>query len=146
MQVFIVGTAFETAQALDKARLNKQILECTQIINAINGNGAWSNHPCTLQYKEHIHYLIFYKSCLTFYREGLTSESFHASCMAENFKPEFHIPEYFDQMKRRLYTKNPVHYAQWAKLGTTEINWYYVDSEWRFYRNGKRIKENIIMP
>ena len=37
MQVFIIGSALETAQALDKKRLNKQIVECKQILNAIEG-------------------------------------------------------------------------------------------------------------
>jgi hypothetical protein len=43
-------------------------------------------------------------------------------------------------MKRRLYTKNPEHYAQWAHLGKSEENWYFVDGVWRKYVNGKRIE------
>ena len=47
MQIFIIGSPFETAQALDKRRLNKQIIECRQIMKAINGESeAWANHPC----------------------------------------------------------------------------------------------------
>jgi hypothetical protein len=55
--------------------------------------------------------------------------------------PSFHTQEYFDQMKRRLYTKDPVHYEQWAHLGTSEDNWYWSQRENKFikYRNGKRI-------
>lgn len=60
--------------------------------------------------------------------------------MANKTRPPFHTQEYFDQMKRRLYTKDPVHYAQWASLGTSEDNWYFVDGEWRIYNNGKRVK------
>ena len=37
MQVFIIGTPFETAKSLDKKRLNKQIIECKQILKAIDG-------------------------------------------------------------------------------------------------------------
>ena len=37
MQVFIVGTPFSTAIHLDKKRLNKQIIECHQILDTING-------------------------------------------------------------------------------------------------------------
>lgn len=31
MQVFIIGTPLETAVALDKRRLHKQIIECKQM-------------------------------------------------------------------------------------------------------------------
>lgn len=51
MQVFIVGSPLETAMALDSARLRKQIIETQQILDALNGAKAWSNHPCVLQYK-----------------------------------------------------------------------------------------------
>lgn len=51
MQVFIVGTPLETAVALDTKRLHKQIVECGQILDALNGKTAWSNHPCVLQYR-----------------------------------------------------------------------------------------------
>lgn len=40
MQVFIVGSPIETAMALDKKRLNKQIIETRQIIDAICGKKA----------------------------------------------------------------------------------------------------------
>lgn len=43
-------------------------------------------------------------------------------------------------MKRRLYTKDNNHYKQWADLGESEENWYFVDGEWVKYRNGKKIK------
>ena len=60
--------------------------------------------------------------------------------MADKRRPEFHTQEYFDQMKRRLYTKDPQHYAGWAQLGTSDVNWYYVDGAWKCYKNGKLIK------
>ena len=37
MQVFIIGSPFETAEALDSKRLHKQIIEARQIIQAIQG-------------------------------------------------------------------------------------------------------------
>lgn len=51
MQVFIIGTPLETAIALDPLRLNKQLLETQQILDALNGKKAWSKHPAVLQYK-----------------------------------------------------------------------------------------------
>lgn len=53
MNIFIVGSPVETARALDLRRLHKQIIECQQILDALNGKCAWSNHPCTLQYKDY---------------------------------------------------------------------------------------------
>lgn len=141
MNVFIVGSPLETAKVLDKRRLNKQIIECQQILDALSGKSAWSNHPCTLQYKEHQLWLYDYMRCLISYRDGNTTpaELFSGAC--DCIRPLFHTQEFFTQMKRRLYTKNPEHYAQWADLGTSEVNWYFVDGEWRYYKNGKRVNE-----
>lgn len=58
----------------------------------------------------------------------------------EQVRPHWHTDEYFNQMKRRLFTKNPKHYKQWADLGFSDENWYFVDGEWRKYVNGKRIE------
>ena len=64
MNVFIVGSPIETARSLDKRRLNKQIIECQQILDALEGKKAWSNHPCTLQYKGYERWLSNYMGCL----------------------------------------------------------------------------------
>lgn len=141
MQVFIVGSPLETAMALDKRRLNKQIIECKQILDALNGAKAWSNHPCVLQYRGHEKWLMNYMACLIRYQAGKpTMANISSQWCKIHGTPPFHTQEYFDQMKRRLYTKDPIHYAQWAHLGESEDNWYFVDGEWRIYRNGKRIK------
>lgn len=141
MQVFIIGSPFETAQILDKKRLNRQIQEAKVILDALNGAKAWSNHPCVLQYRSSILWLRNYMKCLDSYQKGdtITAELFDGAC--DCIRPLFHTEEYFDQMKRRLYTKDPVHYAQWAHLGTSEDNWYWSQKENKFikYRNGKRI-------
>lgn len=148
MQVFIVGSPFETAKALDDRRLNKQIIECKQILDALNGAKAWSNHPCVLQYRGYEEWLRLYKRCLESFVEY---EEYGTDGAKDNIRvynhtcflmtPPFHTQEYFDQMKRRLYTKDPVHYAQWTHLGKSEDNWYWSQSENKFikYRNGKRI-------
>ena len=139
MQIFIIGTPFETAQALDKRRLNKQIIECRQIMKAIKGESkVWANHPCVKMYRKHLDWLEFYMFTLSMYRNG-NAWAYYVSDMADGFRPTFHTQEYFDQMKRRLYTKDNNHYKQWAHLGESDVNWYYVDGEWLYYRNGKRI-------
>ena len=143
MQVFIVGDLFETAQALDARRLNKQIIECRQILSALNGDSkTWRNHPCTLQYKEHKEWLEDYMSCLMHYRNGNIERAKICNEWCNIRKPIFHTQEYFNQMKKRLYTKDREYYKQWAELGESNVNWYYVDNEWRYYENGKRVKYN----
>lgn len=128
-----------TAMALDKRRLNKQIIECQQILEALNGAIVWSNHPCTLQYRDHSEWLYAYMMCLIHHRDNTEWGREKWNKVALEYTPPFHTEEYLDQMKRRLYTKDPVHYEQWAHLGESEDNWYFVDGEWRIYRNGKRI-------
>ena len=151
MNVFVIGTPFETAKCLDNRRLNKQIIECEQIIKALEGESkAWVNHPCTLQYKDHIGWLKLYMWCLYAYQKYNKSSEWERqtwlqisknwSDKAIEFTPSFHTGEYLTQMKRRLYTKNNTHYCQWENLGESDINMYNVDGKWRFYRNGKQLK------
>ena len=143
MQVFIIGSVIETAQVLDKRRLNKQIIECRQIIASLNNESVyWKNHPCVLQYKYHKEWLNDYMRCLVYYQCGNIDWAEKMSDICEWTKPKFHIPEYFNQMKRRLYTKNNEFYKQWEYLGTSDVNWYYdMDTDiWKYYKNGKRIK------
>jgi tRNA G10 N-methylase Trm11 len=148
MQVFIIGSPFQTAEILDRRRLNKQIIECHQILDALNGKKAWSNHPAVLQYKDHKEWLELYMFCLEDYYSvkynNVDKDMLYLakewSDRAFEHKPDFHTEEYFKQMKRRLYTKDKTYYQQWKELGETDINWYFVDGEWRYYQNGKRIK------
>ena len=142
MNVFIIGTPLETAKVLDKKRLNKQIIECGQMLKAISGESkAWANHPATKMYSGHWLWLRDYMKCLDAYRNGdmITAEVFDMCC--RQITPAFHCQEYFDQMKRRLYTKDNEYYKQWESLGESDVNWYVVDGAWKFYRNGKVIND-----
>lgn len=142
MQVFIIGTPLETAMALDKVRLNKQIIETYQILSAIHGETkAWANHPVTIMYSgiKEVQWLVKYLEVLEAYRDGEFNRIRLLDYEANIIKPPFHTKEYFDQMKRRLYTKDPNHYRKWANLGVSEVNWYYVNREWRYYHSGKQI-------
>lgn len=141
MNVFIIGTPYETAKALDLPRLNKQIIECQQILDALDGKKAWAHHPCTLQYKGHERWLANYMGCLLRYKHGEYGRAELSSQWCEKDRPPFHTEEFFNQMKRRLYTKKPEHYAQWAGLGTSDENWYWSPREQKIikYVNGKRV-------
>lgn len=139
MQVFIIGTPLETAMVLDSKRLNKQIIECQQILDALHGKSAWSNHPCVLQYRGYEDWLQLYQRTLHYYQRGIELLN-DANDESLKKTPPFHTQEYFDQMKRRLYSKNKEHYKQWSHLGESNENWYFVDGEWQKYINGKRIE------
>lgn len=142
MQVFIVGSPLETAEALDPKRLNRQIQETKVILAALNGAKAWSNHPCVLQYRGCESWLRAYYGCLYSYVRGKEQEAIVYSELADAIRPDWHDQRYYDNMKARLFTKNPQHYAQFAEYGTSEENWYWSQEqgEWRKYVNGKRIK------
>ena len=141
MQVFIVGSPLETAMALDSKRLRKQIIECGQILDALNGAKAWSNHPAVLQYRGYEGWLRGYLRVLECHRRGNTRLAAFFDVETEQVRPDWHTQEYYDQMKRRLYTKDSEHYKQWADLGKSEENHYFVDGSWRKYVNGKRKEE-----
>lgn len=55
MQTFLPSAnATISASMLDNKRLNKQILECYQILNVLSGKskgGGWRNHPAVLMWK-----------------------------------------------------------------------------------------------
>ena len=143
MQVFIVGTPYETAEALDAKRLNKQIIENKQIMDAIIGTGkGWFNHPVVKSYNKHLNWLQHYNLCLFWYRQGNKQMAKEMSDKAVEHKPNFHTEEYLNNMKRRLYTKNKQHYKQWSELGESNCNWYWSEEEKNFvkYVNGKRIE------
>lgn len=140
MQVFIIGTPLETAMALSKRHLNNQINEAEIILAALNGAKAWSNHPCVLQYRGHEEWLAAYTLCLEAFASKRDMEATIANAYAGMYRPDWHTKGYYDNMKARLYTKNPQHYAQFAEYGKSEENWYFVDGEWRKYINGKRIQ------
>lgn len=157
MQVFTpYPDPIECAKALwnDKKRFNKQIIECQQILDAIDGKKAWNNHPCTKMYKEHREWLMNYALCLQEYRnyERYYRTDYYSSARskgkavlysikADKMRPPFLTEEFCNQHKRRLFTKAPDLYPKFAEFGTSEINWYYVDGELLKYKDGKRIKE-----
>lgn len=144
MQVFVVGSPLETAMALDKARLRKQIIECHQILAAIHGEGkGWFHHPVVLMYSEpnSVRWLQMYADILEGYLVGYNGLEI-ADREAREITPAFHTPEFIKQMKRRLYTKNPEHYKQWAEFGESQDNYYWSPGKcaWLMYRNGKLLE------
>lgn len=147
MQVFVVGSPLETAMALSRKHLRNQINEAHVILAAIHGEGkGWIHHPVVLMYSEpnSVRWLQMYADILEGYLDGSMSLQM-ADREAKAITPAFHTPEFIKQMKRRLYTKAPQHYKQWAELGTSEDNFYWSPTRraWLMYRNGKLLE--IIM-
>lgn len=144
MQVFVVGSPMETAKALDPLRLRSQIREAHVILAAIHGEGkGWHHHPVVLMYSEpnSVRWLQMYADILEGYLAGYTGLEM-ADREAKAIAPAFHTPEFIKQMKKRLYTKAPQHYEQWAELGTSEDNYYWSPARraWLMYRNGKLLE------
>lgn len=55
MQTFLISKSFQkSAKALDSKRLNKQVLEVAQILNAMRRkSGGWRNHPITRMWRNY---------------------------------------------------------------------------------------------
>lgn len=150
MQVFVpYQSPLDCAEAMwaDQKRFNKQLVECWQILKAIDGETeAWSNHPCTKMYAPFRMWLDYYTDCLTCYRLWKIGYNnlFKYACMfsqkADVIRPPFLTEEFCNQHKRRLFTKAPDLYPQFAEYGRSEVNWYCVDGKILKYKDGKRIK------
>lgn len=83
MQTFLPYSNFEAcAQSIDDVRLNKQIVECQQILMALSGEmKAYKNHPAILMWKGHEGSLFQYAGCCAheyFRRSGKDSHGSYA--------------------------------------------------------------------
>lgn len=137
MQIFIpYSSPIETAKCLDKKRLNKQIIECQQILNVFNGTSlAWKNHPVTKMYANNADWVELYRDCLLEYRNGNIDEAVTKSMLADQIKPAFlHNQALLDQHKKRLYTKDQNKYKQFESYGISYENWYVINDEIKIYR------------
>jgi len=144
MQVFVpYPSPIDVAKCLDERRLRKQIIECRQILDAITGQKkGWANHPVVKMYDKHWVWLSSYTLCLQYYEIGDEDAAQQENADAFPYRPSFLTKEFCDQHKRRLYTKAPDLYPQFADYGKSEENWYVVNGELLKYVNGRRIIRN----
>lgn len=149
MQIFIpYEEPIQCAEVLyGDSRFKKQIIETVQIIHAISGKIAWSNHPISKMYKEHVDWLGYYLNCFICYRDYRKTNNldFYNKAkewneMANLCKPSFITEELCNQHKRRLYTKNKEHYKLFSKFGESDENWYVIDGNIVKYINSKIVK------
>lgn len=145
MQVFICEKSpikVCEAMKLDRVRMNKQVIEARQIIKSIEGlSKSWKNHPVCLMYKKHKEWLYDYMCCMDCYLKGLYEYAKYWSDEADKIRPSFlDWDELIIQHRKRLYSKSPDKYPQFAQYGTSDINYYVVNGELLKYKDGKRIK------
>ena len=142
MQIFLVSESpLETACVLDTKRLNKQILECDWMLDGWKTLNQSTHHPIAKMYKDNLDFVEYYRDCLKSYRDTKLDDAGWFSDLAESVLPEFLKDQqwYFNNFKSRLYTKDPQFYNFYAKFGKSEENYYFVDGEWKTYRNGKQV-------
>lgn len=142
MQVFVpYPSPIDVAKCLDPKRLRMQIIECNQILKAIHGESeAWKNHPVVKMYRPHIQFLAAYADTLWSFEQNCLYWIEGLSELADSYRPPFLTESFCDQHKRRLYTKSPNLYPQFAEYGTSEENWYVVDGHVLCNLNGKIIR------
>lgn len=85
-------------------------------------------------HKEHLTYLWFYIMTMRAIKNEQYENARIYSGTAQIFKPKFQTQRYLNNMKSRLYTKDPVQYRQWSKYGTSDINMYFVDNQWKIIK------------
>lgn len=142
MQIFIpYKSPLLVAKCLDSKRLRKQIIECNQILRAISGESkAWANHPVTKMYSSFSGWVRNYKDCLDNFLKGniTKAEYLNTLCITPGNYPWFlDITELLDQHKKRLFTKNKLHYELFSNYGTSDENWYVINKNILVYVNGK---------
>ena len=151
MQIFIpYEDAFATARVLDNKRLNKQIIECKQIVSAALGEStAWRNHPVVLMDKDYTPWVNWYMLVLRneqVVRKGNTSKAdaaYNSSMISsiEPSRPYFLGLELLHRSHRsRLYVKDNIHYASFADSRMpNNFNFYIVDYRVKAYLEGRCI-------
>ena len=149
MQIFIpYEDTFETAKVLDNKRLNKQIIECRQIISAAFGEStAWRNHPVVLMYKDYTPWVNWYMHVLKneqIVRKGQMTEedkihNYNLLRQMEPSRPYFLGLELLHRSHRsRLYVKDNIHYASFADSRMpNNFNFYIVDYRVKAYLAGR---------
>jgi len=134
MQTFLPSANPVTAaRMLDSKRLNKQILECYQILNVLSGKsptGGWRNHPAVLMWKGYERGLWTYVQAMIVeakYR-GIKTENNEANlnrlkdqCWNQwgNNRPSFwtdnnKLMRVVTTHKASLFDKDPMYYSKFS--------------------------------
>ena len=134
MQIFVTGTAYETAVHLDRKRLSNQITEARIILNCLRGKNGWGKHPLAKMYIGCEEWIEYYIETLRYVFRGHLQLAMESSRKADNLTPSWFSDWFYNVHRSRLYTKNKSHYKQWSYLGESHSNWYRVNGIWREYK------------
>jgi hypothetical protein len=130
MQTFLPYKDFDkSAQALDSKRLNKQILECYQILKVLSNpdpRAGWRNHPAVKMWRGYEHLLLNYTMTMVAEadKRGIKTDknvaNIMALCETEGMYWGSDVPAWYEDdivMKRlttthkaNLYKKDPMYY------------------------------------
>lgn len=128
MQTFLPFKDFDdSAKALDNKRLNKQILECYQILKVLNNPdplAAWRNHPAVKMWRGHEQALFLYVQAMIKQAKlrGIKTDKNEANIHAlrlqtisqwGNGYPEWYIKDIdrvTESHRANLYRKDPEFY------------------------------------
>lgn len=93
MQTFLPYPNFaRSAKCLDNRRLNKQRVECKQILNALQrDSGGWINHPAVRMWRE-------YEQSLIDYALAVCDE-----CDKRGIRDNVNIRNWFERQRRYFY-------------------------------------------
>ena len=142
MQVFIpYPSPIDVAKCLDPKRMKRQLYEYEILKKAARDYELYGGrlHPLTKMYSDNLDWLKYYTKCLESYVKGDGQAEFYSS-LADACRPDWMTDELCDQHKRRLYTKDPEKYPQFAEYGKSEENWYVIDGQIVKYVNCKKVK------
>ncbi|NBW11503.1 MAG: hypothetical protein EBR82_26080 [Caulobacteraceae bacterium] len=142
MQTFLpFKDFFESAQALDNKRLNKQILEGYQILKVLNNNdpkAAWRNHPAVKMWRGHEGQLWLYIMNMVdeANKRGIKTDKnmdnlkVLKAATAKNwgwslpnwYRDPFILAKVLTTHKANLYKKDPTYYSNFVSSTTDENN------------------------
>lgn len=132
MQTFLPSKNFDTvANMLDSKRLNKQILECYQVLKVLSSkdpHAGWRNHPAVKMWSGSEHILFVYtlsmlaeadlrgiktdknKANIEMLRSNYTKE--WGTKMPDWYQDELTMNKIIMTHRANLYTKDPFFYSQ----------------------------------
>ncbi len=122
MQTFMPYASFEvTASLLDDVRLRKQIMETSQILDALTLGSGYVHHPMTLAWRGHMDGLRMYgKAILDEYRRRGGTKYIGYDAVFKASDPQASMPVWFGNKdfhaghRGHLFRKDPVKYECFA--------------------------------
>jgi hypothetical protein len=142
MQVFVpTDDLTSNGKYIDKKRLNKQLLECCQILNVIldipNAKGeirkGWRNHPAVLAWRYNPSGLLAYTLALISYADerGIRTENYLTKLKSMPCQPDpqdlpawWGVDEIHSSHRSRLLQKGFEELMKYGNLDKTTIGWY----------------------